>query len=68
MTTYRPAGDEPHEDELAPKPQIDPMPADLAEDEIEEPGEEHVAEEDFMAPGDAAADDTVDDGELDPGE
>jgi hypothetical protein len=66
-TTYQgPEGEEPDPTALPDKPPItDPMPSDSELEQMDEPGEEDVPEEQFLDPDTAAADDTVDDAERD---
>jgi hypothetical protein len=63
MTESDPYAGEPAEDELPPKPELDPDADALAEHE--DPGEEPVADEEFMEAEQAAEDATVDDAEGD---
>ena len=63
MTDVNPWAGEPREDELPPKPKLDPD-ADALE-EHEDPGEQDVSDDEFLAPDDAADDDTIDDAEGD---
>lgn len=48
-----------------PKPPVREMPTDLEIEAMGLPGEDHLAEEEFLSPDDAADDDTVDDQEQD---
>jgi hypothetical protein len=48
-----------------PKPPVGDMPTDLELEAMGLPGQEDVAEAEFLNPDDAAEDDTVDDQEQD---
>lgn len=48
-----------------PKPPVGEMPTDLELEAMGLPGEEDLAEEEFMSADEAADNDTVDDQELD---
>jgi hypothetical protein len=48
-----------------PKPPVEDLPSDKELEDMDPPGEEEVAGEEFMNPEEARDDDTVDDEELD---